>query len=230
MGARGYFIAGTDTGIGKTRITCALLQAFNAIGHRAVGMKPVATGAKTVDGHLVSEDAAMIAANSAISGAEIRIAPYAFRLPVSPDIAADSAGICIDLDVISRQFADLASNAEFVLVEGTGGWLCPIGARTTMADLAVRLGLPVILVVGLKLGCINHALLAAESIRAHGCTLTGWIGNRIDLDYLLPQANLATLSRLLGMPPLAVVEFAPRAPCRPGPDVLELVQRLGLQG
>ena len=103
----------------------------------------------------------------------------------------------------------LSARADLVLVEGTGGWLTPIGPTLTMADVAAKLGFPVLLVVGLKLGCISHALLTAESIRARGCRLAGWIGNRIDPGYLLPEANLATLERLLGSAPLAVLAHAP---------------------
>ncbi|MFO1400372.1 MAG: dethiobiotin synthase [Steroidobacteraceae bacterium] len=209
MSPRGYFIAGTDTGAGKTRVTCALLRSLAACGHRAVGMKPVASGADRVQGCLVSDDVAQIAANSSKIATDLRTNTYIFEPPVSPDIAAEMAGISVDIGAIVADFSALGPHADRVLVEGTGGWLCPIGARTTMADVAAALGLPVILVVGLKLGCINHALLTAASIRARGCTFAGWIGNRVDPRYLLPEANLATLTRLLEAPPLAVLPYAP---------------------
>lgn len=226
VGARGYFIAGTDTGTGKTRVTCALLRSLNLAGRRATGMKPVATGAELVDGRFFSDDVARIAANSAHISPGSRINSYLFDSPVSPDIAAELAGISIDPVAILKDYETLASQAEIVLVEGTGGWLCPMGPRQTMADVAVLLGIPVILVVGLRLGCISHALLSAESIRGRGCTFRGWIGNRIDPDYRLPDANVATLTRLLGLPPLALLEYAPQEVPLPGAELLALAHRL----
>ncbi len=226
MGARGYFIAGTDTGVGKTRVSCALLQAFRASGKRAAGMKPVATGAMRRHGGLISDDVERITLNSAQITARSVLNPYIFEPPVSPDIAAEMVGICIEIDVIVAKYRQIAAETGLVLVEGTGGWLCPIGTETTMADVAVALGLPIVLVVGLRLGCINHALLTAESIRSRGCALAGWIGNRVDPDYLLPEANLATLTRMLGAAPLALLDYQPVVASDPPPELLELARRL----
>ena len=209
MGSQGLFIAGTDTGAGKTHVTCALLAALTAAGRRAVGMKPIATGGQGREGDLLSEDAAMIAASSPIRVPMADINPYCFHWPVSPDVAASLAGVLIEPSRVIAACRRLAERADIVLVEGTGGWLAPIGAALTMADIAVQLGFPVLLVVGLRLGCINHALLTAAAIRARGCSLAGWIANRIDPDYLLPEANLATLHRFLGTPPLGVLAHAP---------------------
>ena len=211
MTSQGLFIAGTDTGAGKTRVTCGLLGALAASGRRAIGMKPVATGAQGQESDLLSEDAAMIAASSRLAAPMSDINPYCFHLPISPDIAAALAGVEIRPERIAAACRRLAARADIVLVEGTGGWLAPIGPAQTMADIATALDFPVLLVVGLKLGCINHALLTAAAIRARGCQLTAWVGNRIDPDYLLPEANLATLERFLGMPPLAVLAHAPLA-------------------
>ncbi len=211
MTRQGLFIAGTDTGAGKTRVTCGLLGALAAGGHRAIGMKPVATGAQGPEDDLLSEDAAMIAASSPVHAPMADVNPYCFHLPVSPDIAAALAGIEIRPERVAAACDRLAARADIVLVEGTGGWLTPIGPILTMADIAAALRLPVLLVVGLRLGCINHALLTAAAIRARGCRLTAWVGNRIDPDYLLPEANLATLERFLDMPPLAVLAHAPLA-------------------
>jgi dethiobiotin synthetase len=226
MSAAGFFIAGTDTGAGKTRVSCALLQALNACGHRAVGMKPVASGAEWVDGRLISEDVREITASSPQTAAEITVNPYRFEPPVSPDIAAELAGIRIEIDVIVANFRLLQSQADLVVVEGTGGWLCPIGPRETMADVAFALGLPVILVVGLKLGCISHALLSAAAIRSRGCRLKGWIGNRVDPNYRLPETNLASLARLLAGPPLAVLPHAASLAATPDPALLDFARRL----
>jgi dethiobiotin synthetase len=206
MTATGYFLAGTDTGAGKTYVTCALLRALNASGCRAAGMKPVATGGiEGADGGLISEDATMIASSTPVIAPVSDLNPYCLKPPVSPDIAAELAGIQIETVSIVAAYQRLATLADMVLVEGTGGWLAPIGARQTMADIAVALGLPVLLVVGLRLGCISHALLTLEAIRTRGCDFAGWIGNRIDPGYLLPERNLATLTRLLGAPPLAIL-------------------------
>jgi dethiobiotin synthetase len=209
MALQGLFIAGTDTGAGKTRVTCGLLGALAAASRPAIGMKPVATGARGQEDDLLSEDAALIAASSARHAAISDINPYCFHLPVSPDIAAALAGVAIEPERVAAACRRLAARAEIVLIEGTGGWLTPIGPGLTMADIAATLGFPVLLVVGLKLGCINHALLTAAAIRARGCRFAGWVGNRIDPDYLLPEANLATLRRFLGAPPLAVLAHAP---------------------
>ncbi len=227
MDARGYFIAGTDTGIGKTHVSCGLLKALNGAGRRALGMKPVATGAECRDGRLISDDVARISASSLRLPSGPALATYLFEPAVSPDIAAESAGICIETGAIVANYRRLASQADVVVVEGTGGWLCPIGPTSTMADIAVALAVPVLLVVGLRLGCLNHALLSLESIRARGCDFAGWIGNRIDPHYLLPEANLASLTRRLGMPPLAVLAHSPGAPAsRVAAQLRELAARL----
>jgi dethiobiotin synthetase len=209
MVSQGLFIAGTDTGAGKTRVTCGLLGALAVAGRPAIGMKPVATGAKGQEDDLLSEDATLIAASSTQHAPMSDVNPYCFHLPVSPDIAAALAGVAIEPERVAAACRRLMARAEIVLVEGTGGWLTPIGPGLTMADIAATLGLPVLLVVGLKLGCINHALLTVAAIRARGCRLAGWVGNRIDPDYLLPEANIATLQRFLGAPPLAVLAHAP---------------------
>lgn len=205
MSTHGLFVAGTDTGSGKTRTTCGLLAALAAHGVRAVGMKPVATGAFIENGASISDDALMIAAHSSVQMPMTDINPYRFEPPVSPDVAAALAGIPIEITVLEAAYHRLATRAEIVIVEGTGGWLTPIGPGATMADIPERFGTPVLLVVGLTLGCINHALLTAEAIRSRGCRLAGWIGNRIDPNYLLPENNLATLGHWLGAPALTVL-------------------------
>jgi dethiobiotin synthetase len=224
--ARAYFIAGTDTGVGKTRVTCALLAALNAAGYPSLGMKPVATGAEGPEDALLSDDVDRILEFSPPLAPRLAMNPYVFRPPVSPDIAAEKAGISIDIARIVTSFELLSGLADFVLVEGTGGWLCPIGPGETMADVAAALGAPVLLVVGLKLGCISHALLTAEAIRSRGCTLAGWIGNRIDPEYQLPEANLASLAHRLDAPPLAVAAHAPHGLAARDPELNALAKRL----
>jgi dethiobiotin synthetase len=213
--ARGVFIAGTDTGVGKTRLVVGMLRALNVGGWRAIGMKPVASGATRTDRGLINDDALMITAESTrnestpVGAADIN--PYCFEPAVSPHIAAEMAGIFVDLDAISAAYARLAQHHDAVVVEGTGGWLAPIGPRTTMADVAAVLDLPVVLVVGVRLGCLSHALLTAEAIDHAGAHLMGWVANLIDPAMLALSENLDTLKQRLPAPPLGLLARAPDA-------------------
>ena len=201
--AQGYFVTGTDTGVGKTTISCALLRAFAAQGKKAVGMKPVVAGSENGRWRDVEE----LVATSNVRAAREQINPYAFDPPVSPHIAAQQAGVDIDLAVIQHAYQALSSQADIVIVEGAGGFLVPLSAQQTGADLARALNLPVILVAGMRLGCLNHALLTAQAIKAAGLTLAGWVANCIDPEMQVPEENIATLeqrleSSLLGVVPL----------------------------
>lgn len=200
---QGYFVTGTDTGVGKTTVSCALLRAFAAQGKKVVGMKPVVAGSENGRWHDVEQ---LIAASN-ISAARDHINPYAFDPPISPHIAAQQAGIEIDLTVIQRAYQALSSQADIVIVEGAGGFLVPLNAQQTGADLARALNLPVILVVGMRLGCLNHALLTAQAIRAAGVTLAGWVANCIDPEMQVLEENIATLERRLDGPLLGVMPF-----------------------
>lgn len=202
---RAYFIAGTDTGVGKTRITVALLAAARAKGVVASGMKPVAAGAERREGRLVSADAVQIAAASGQATPYQELNPYCLLEPISPNIAADRARITVDISVIVTIARRLQAEAQLLLIEGAGGWYTPISERESMADLARALGYPVVLVVGLKLGCLNHARLSCEAIRRCGCQLAGWVGTQVDPDFAALKENLATLERLLGRAPLALL-------------------------
>jgi dethiobiotin synthetase len=201
---RGYFIAGTDTGVGKTWVTAGLAAGFRSRGLRVAGLKPVSTGADAEMGD-ISHDLRLIASFTGQSMLDRRTFPYTFQPPISPHIAAKRAGICIDLEKICTLAWEVAAESDLLLVEGTGGWLTPISDTATMADLASALGLPVILVVGLRLGCLNHALLTARAITSSGLPLAGWIGNALDPAMLEPQAQLDTLQSRLHGEPLAVL-------------------------
>lgn len=203
------FIAGTDTGVGKTRVTGGLLKAARAMGGPVAGMKPVAAGLILKDGHQISEDALFIAKNSGQIGSYELLNPYGLPDPLSPHIAAERAGIRIDIGRIVGAARQLAEGQKLLLVEGAGGWYAPISASETMADVARALGIPVLLVVGLRIGCLNHALLTAQAIERCGCTLRGWIGSRIDPDFAAPDENIAMLTRLLGSAPMALLPHAP---------------------
>lgn len=204
MSARGLFVTGTDTGVGKTRVAVALIHALRTHGLRVAAMKPVSAGAASGE---LNEDvvALMQAANI---DADVRdVNPYAFAEAIAPHIAAESLGVRIELDVIAEAYARLAAIADIVVVEGAGGWRVPLNEHEDMADLALRLGLPVALVVGLRLGCLNHALLTAESITLRRVPWAGWVGNHIEP--AMPQAaeNLAALRTRLPGPCLGVQGF-----------------------
>jgi len=199
----GYFVTGTDTGVGKTTFAAALLRAFRAEGLRVAGMKPVAAG--TVEGK--NEDVeALIAASS--PGLEPKlVCPYLFQPPIAPHIAAAQAGIRIDLSLIEREYSDLANRFDLVIIEGVGGFRVPVNEREDTADLAQRLGLPVILVVGMRLGCLNHALLTREAIAKRGIPLAGWVANRIDPQMERIEENRTALAERLDAPLVADVPY-----------------------
>jgi len=202
---RSVFITGTDTGIGKTRTSVALLRALAARGVRAVGMKPVASGCEWQDGHWSNEDARALIAASTPPPAYALCNPYALRDAVAPHLAAASEGVTIALPPLQAAYAALAASGDCIVVEGAGGWAVPLGPQLMQADLPRALGLPVILVVGLRLGCISHALLSARAIRADGCELLGWIGNAIDPQQPLQADNVATLRERVGAPCLGLL-------------------------
>ncbi|HUA88306.1 MAG TPA: dethiobiotin synthase, partial [Steroidobacteraceae bacterium] len=203
------FVTGTDTGVGKTVIACALVRAFAARGERVAVMKPIASGAIAGSEGLRNEDALALlrAANVALPYAQAN--PFCFEPAISPHIAAEEAKISIDIGTIVNEYASIAALSDRVVVEGAGGWLAPISAAGTMADLARALGAPALLVVGLRLGCLNHAGLTRRAIASAGAPFGGWIANAPGPPMEREAANLATLERLLGEPPLAVVPFAP---------------------
>lgn len=200
------FIAGTDTGIGKTHASCTLLHALRHRGLRATGMKPVASGCLMADGRLLSEDAqALRVASSAPLPAYARSNPVALREPLSPHLAAAHDGVAITLPALRTAFDALCADHDAVVVEGVGGWRVPLAPGLDASEIPRAWRLPVIFVVGLKLGCLNHTLLSVEAIRADGCTLAGWIGNRIDPDMDAVDENLATLRERVPAPCLGVL-------------------------
>jgi len=211
---RGIFIAGTDTGVGKTLVATAVVRALVQQGLRVAAMKPVAAGAVSTAHGLRNTDALSLAAAANIKAPYEVINPYCFPQPVSPHIAACEAGMAIEIQLIKARFDELARDADAVVVEGAGGWLVPIGAKQTMADVAMALGLPVLLVVGLRLGCLNHSLLTARAIEASGARLTEWVGNHIEFHFERGAENIATLEAQLGRAPLDILRFEPLNPDR----------------
>lgn len=220
---RGYFIVGTDTGVGKTLVACALLHAFARAGKRTIGMKPVAAGASRCDaGPLLNEDVAQLRAASSVTCSLDLINPYCFAPAIAPHIAAAQAGIEIDLKRVATAYTALAAQADTVIVEGVGGFCVPLTRDEDAADLACGLGLPLILVVGVRLGCLNHAILTAQAIRGRGLQLAGWIANRIDPVMPVAAENIAALASRLAAPLLG--EFAFMA----APDPRRLAAQLDL--
>lgn len=196
----GLFVTGTDTEVGKTLVSCALLLHLRKTHARVVGMKPVAAGTVPMAHGDDNEDAVALRAAGSVRVPRELDNPYCLPLPMSPHLAARAAGARIDTDLLAARFRELATHADAVLVEGAGGFHVPLNDRETGADLAVKLGLPVLLVVGLRLGCLNHALLTAEAIRARGLTLAGWVANRIDPAMAASDENVDTLRERLGAP------------------------------
>ena len=205
-----YFVTGTDTGVGKTFICCALMHAFAEQGLRVVGMKPVAAGCDE-DNH--NEDVKQLRSASNVLASFGQINPYSFYHPIAPHIAARKVGLRIDFSRILTSFRELLSQADEVIVEGVGGFKVPLNEKQDTADLAQQFELPVILVVGLRLGCLNHALLTADAIGAYKLKFAGWVANILDADMPELRENIATLEQRLGAPMLGVVEYqvAPNA-------------------
>lgn len=204
--ARSVFITGTDTGVGKTRISCALLLAARRRPLKAFGMKPVASGSVLKDGEWFNEDADLIRAYSSTPAPDLAlINPYTLDEPIAPQLAARHAGVTIELERLQAAHQALSYAANLVVVEGVGGWAVPFSDLAMQAHLVRALNIPVILVVGIRLGCINHALLSAQAIVADGCRLVGWIANCIDPQALCSAEVIASIAEELDAPLLAVV-------------------------
>jgi dethiobiotin synthetase len=210
--ARAVFVTGTDTGVGKTVVAAALMRALVREGFKVAGMKPVASGAERTPAGLRNADALALVAAANVAAAYELVNPYCFAPPIAPHIAAREAGCVIDMERLRHSFDALASNADCVVVEGAGGWATPIGPAQTMADVATALQLPVLLVVALKLGCINHACLTARALAADGAALAGWIGNSITAEFDRKEDNIAELERLLQEPAATIVSYTSQLP------------------
>lgn len=203
----GFFVTGTDTGVGKTLISSALVYGCAQLGFKSAGMKPVAAGCRMENGVLRCDDVAQLQAASNVELPLETVNPYAFEPPLAPHIAADMAGTRIEMDFIHGAFKKAAEAVDILVVEGVGGFRVPLNEAEDTADLAKLLGLPVILVVGMRLGCLNHALLTAAAIAERGLVLAGWVANCLDPDMAARQENLDALQKRLAVPCLGVVPF-----------------------
>ena len=203
------YVTGTDTGIGKTLASCALLHALRGHGLRAVGMKPVASGCERVDGEWRNADALALQAAGGAGIAYADINPFALEHPLAPELAAREAGVEVALEPILAAHARLAQQADALIVEGVGGWAAPLSATLMQADLVRALQLPVLLVIGLRLGCLNHALLSARAIAADGLHLAGWIASHVDPAMERVEDNLAMLRKRMPAMCWGVLPHAP---------------------
>lgn len=204
-----FFVTGTDTGVGKTLVTAALLRRLRESGVTVAGMKPVAAGSIAGPEGPANEDALLLQAESSVRHPYAVVNPWLFEPAIAPHLAAAEAGIAIDTARIAAAHAQLRAGAEVVLAEGAGGFLVPLDEGHSFADLPALLGMEVLLVVGLRLGCLNHALLTAEAIAARGLTLAGWIGNAIDPGFARSEENVETLAARLPAPCLGIVPWMP---------------------
>jgi dethiobiotin synthetase len=224
VSGHGVFITGTDTGVGKTLVACALVRALRSQGARVAVMKPVASGSVRTAAGLRNADALALIEAAGTTTDYHDVNPYCFEPPVSPHIAAKDAGIEVNTGLIREKFDALAAKSDWVVVEGAGGWLAPISEYQCMADLARALPVPAVMVVGLRLGCLNHAQLTRLGIEARGVRLAGWIASAVDPSMMRVEANLATLERLLGERALAVLPHVPDG--RAAPALTRLAERL----
>jgi dethiobiotin synthetase len=204
----GFFVTGTDTGVGKTLVTVALTRALVQRGLRTAVMKPVAAGAIETPQGLRNDDALELLGASNVKSAYEDVNPWLLTTPASPHLAARHDGVSIGAEKVLTAFRRLAAASDVVMVEGAGGWLAPISSVATMADIAAQLALPVIFVVGMRLGCLNHALLTREAIRSYGLPFAGWIANKMHSEMALADPNIDTLASRFGAAPLGIVPAA----------------------
>ena len=205
-----WFVTGTDTGIGKSVASATLLHALRRRGLRAVGMKPLASGCERTPQGWRNEDALLLQAASLPRPDYDDVNPYALPQPLAPELAAADAGVTVSLAPIQAAFERLAAQADAVVVEGVGGWSAPLSDRLDQADLARALDLPVVMVVGLRLGCQNHARLTARAVAADGCELAGWIANDIDPGMESRDENFELLKARIPAPCWGRLPHAPR--------------------
>ncbi|SNY76960.1 dethiobiotin synthase [Enterobacter sp. CC120223-11] len=212
-----YFVTGTDTEVGKTVASSALLQAANRAGYRTAGYKPVASGSEMTDEGLRNTDALALQRNSGVALSYAEVNPYTFEEPTSPHIVSEDEGRPVDAHTLSAGLHALSQKADWVLVEGAGGWYTPLSSTYTFADWVQAEQLPVILVVGVKLGCINHAVLTAQAVQQAGLMLAGWIANDVIPPGKRHTEYMATLTRMLPAPLLGEIPYLSEGPERAEP-------------
>jgi dethiobiotin synthetase len=222
--ARSFFVTGTDTGVGKTLVSSALIRAFVSRGKKVIGMKPLASGSDRTAQGLRNSDALSLQQSANVAADYDTINPYCFEPAIAPHLAAQQANVAVELSVLQQAYRRLAERSEIVIVEGAGGWRVPLTPTGYISDFPEAERMAVILVVGLRLGCLNHALLTAEAIQAGPCRLVGWVGNLIDPDFALLQQNLDTLRERLPAPCLGVLPHV----TTPDPQSLSTLLNVGV--
>ena len=222
-----FFITGTDTGVGKTLVSCTLINACIARGLKVSGMKPVASGSEQTGQGLRNSDALALQQAANVVADYDTINPYCFEPAIAPHLAAQQAGTSIELPVLQRAYRMLAVRSEVVVVEGAGGWRVPLAPSGYLSDFPEAEQMAVVLVVGLRLGCLNHAVLTAEAIQSGPCNLVGWVGNLIDPQFALLQQNLDTLRDRLAAPCLGVLPHAAAPDARAFSKLLKVDELLG---
>jgi len=223
----GFFVTGTDTEVGKTLVSCALLLHLRKVHARVAGMKPVAAGTVPLLHGEDNEDAVALREAGSIRVPHELDNPYCLPLPMSPHLAARAAGQRIDIALLSDRYRQLAAQADAVVVEGAGGFHVPLNETQTGADLAQALALPVILVVGLRLGCISHSLLTIEAIVRRDLVLAGWVVNEIDPDMQFADENIAALAARIPAPMLGRIPYLEQATAEEAAKFIDLA---GLPG
>lgn len=223
----GFLVTGTDTGVGKTLVSAALLHALHRRGYSTVGMKPIVAGVERIDGTPRFADVEALRRAGSVAAALELVSPVRLQAAIAPHIAAAREAIEIDIEQVLRAFNQLRGYADAIVVEGVGGFIVPLTAHTDTSDLAQRMALPVILVVGMRLGCLNHALLSVAAIQAKGLRLAGWIANCIDPQMLALEENIAALRQRIAAPLVGRIGFDPQALPQDVADHIDVESLLG---
>jgi dethiobiotin synthetase len=210
--ASGFFVTGTDTEVGKTLVSAALILKLRKQGLNAIGFKPVVAGTyQNNNGSILSEDVETLRIASGLKPEQVDLCPYVLDFPAAPHLVASNQGIRLELGTILQALKLIQGQSELIVVEGAGGFLVPINDREDLGDFAVQIALPIILVVGMKLGCINHALLTQEAIKARGLKIAGWVANSLSIKMPLLQENIASLQSKIHAPFLGLIPTLPKA-------------------
>ena len=204
-----FFITGTDTGIGKTFVTCILMQFIKFHHKKVIGMKPIAAGVDIKKGETANEDVNLLQYESSLKLKVGEINTYSFDEPIAPHIAAQKYNIEIDFKKIKLHAETLKSRTDYLLIEGAGGYFVPLGESTSIADLVDELNVPIIVVIGIKLGCINHSLLTIEAILKRRQKIFGWVANILDNNMLEVDANISSLKQRIKQPLIATIPYSP---------------------
>jgi len=223
----GYFITGTDTDVGKTWVAMGMLTALKQKGYSTLAMKPVACGCSFIDGAYRNDDALKLQQQSSVSVPYEVVNPYALPAPIAPHLAALEHSQRIDIQQIKRIYEQHRNKADFIIIEGAGGWLVPLNEQDTTADMVKALNLPVILVAGIRLGCLNHTLLTVAAIRQYDIALAGWIASCIDKDCLQTERNIRALCERINAPLLGVIPYIDKLNVQTVADCLDITKLPG---